>query len=192
MLGQPLAIGTGFLLFGLAFILLAWSLLRIVPRVRPALREMTPQSFVKVKSHQDAILVVQAGGRVSFLNEIAREWFDLSEGEYPGIERMSRRVRPGEVFFEICAAEGQARFSINGSLVDATSYNIPGANPSILVTIRAAGGAMSPSEGDTFSSATLQTIAEFGREVASNLNLEATLETTLTHMNSLFQLILSK
>jgi len=185
MLGQPLAIGTGFLLFGLAFILLAWSLLRIVPRVRPALREMTPQSFVKVKSHQDAILVVQAGGRVSFLNEIAREWFDLSEGEYPGIERMSRRVRPGEVFFEICAAEGQARFSINGSLVDATSYNIPGANPSILVTIRAAGGAMSPSEGDTFSSATLQTIAEFGREVASNLNLEATLETTLTHIEQL-------
>lgn len=185
MFGQSLAFATGFFLFGLAFILLAWSLLRVVPRVRPASREMAPQSFIKVNSHQDAMLIVQAGGRVSYINKISREWFDLAETDYPSLERMSRRVRPGEVFFEICAAEGQARFSINGRLVDASSYAIPGPTPAILVSIRPASSATKTETQAALPSAALKAVTDFGQKVSSTLSLSATLEAALAHIEQL-------
>ncbi len=185
MFGQSLAFATGFFLFGLAFILLAWSLLRVVPRVRPVSREMAPQSFVKVNSHQDAMLIVQSGGRVSYINKIAREWFDLAETDYPSLERMSRRVRPGEVFFEICAAEGQTRFSINGRLVDASSYAIPGATPSILVSIRPAISVAKTETQSVLPSTALKAVTDFGKKVSSTLNLPSTLEAALVHIEQL-------
>ena len=123
--------GLGFLLFGLVFILLVWALLRFAPRIRPIVQEPIQIPFAQIQTHTDAAMVVEMGGRVRFINKIASEWFELAEGETPNIERLSRRVRPGEGFLEICATEGQARFSVNGRLVDAVSYRVPGSMPAI-------------------------------------------------------------
>jgi hypothetical protein len=79
--------GLGFLLFGLVFVLLAWWLLRFVPRVRPTVREPIQVSFAQIQTHTDAVMVVETGGRVRFINKMAGDWFELTEGETPNIER---------------------------------------------------------------------------------------------------------
>jgi PAS domain S-box-containing protein len=183
--GQPFALGIGLLIFGLVFVLLVWSVLRIVPRVRPAQIQPTQYALSRIQAHDDAVLVIQAGGRIAYVNEAAREIFDLAEGEQPSLDRIGRRVRPGEVFLEICAAQGQARFSINGSLVDAASYPLPGPVPSILLVIRPAKSTLSVGSEEGLSQSALKTVAEFGQAVTSNLSLEATIQSILTHVEQL-------
>ncbi len=134
---SPILLSIGFLLLGLLLILIVWSLLRfVVPKFRPSLPEPAQPAFIQQQAHNDAVLIVEMGGRIQHVNASAREWFELFEGEIPHLERLARRVRPGESFLELCAAEGQARFSINGKLVDAVSYRIPGPTPATLIAIR--------------------------------------------------------
>src|SRR5690242_13892797 len=51
----------------------------------------------------EAILIVQFGGRVEYVNELAREWFGLREGEVADLERLIRRARPAEDLLNLCA-----------------------------------------------------------------------------------------
>ncbi len=184
--GQSFAWGIGLLIFGLVFVLSVWSILRIVPRVRPAQTQPVQQHVLaQIQKHEDAVLIVQAGGRITYVNETAREWFDLAEGEQPSLDRIGRRVRPGEIFLEICAAQGQARFSINGRLVDAVSYPLPGTIPSILITIRLAKSALAVGSQDGLSENALKTVADFGQAVTSDLSLGSTIQSILTHVEQL-------
>lgn len=183
--GQPLVIGIGLLIFGLVFILGVWFVLRIAPRVRPAQLQPVQPSLIQIQEHLDAVLIVQSGGRITHINGLARNLFDISENDSPSLERIGRRVRPGEVFLELCAAQGQARFSINGQLVDAVSYPLPGQIPSILVAIRRAQNSLAAVGQHGLSEAALKTIADFGKVVTANLSLEATLQSVLTHIEKL-------
>ncbi len=188
MLQGPILLGFGLLLFGLLFVLLVWSLLRIVPKFRPAVAEPFAPSFVQISQHQEGILIVEEGGRIRYINGFAQEWFDLIEGETPNIERLGRRVRPGEVFFEMCASEGQARFSINGKLVDAVSYRVPGTVPAVLVALRQAENGLSPQNADRAAGASgsaIQTVTEFGQAIASSLSLEDTVQSALQNLERL-------
>jgi PAS domain S-box-containing protein len=179
--------GLGFLLFGLVFILLVWVLLRFVPRVRPSVQEPAQIPFAQIQSHADAVLLIETGGRVRFINKIASEWFELADGETPNIERLSRRVRPGEGFLEICAAEGQARFSVNGKLVDGVSYHVPGPLPAVLLALRRAENVLNLAESgqDSLPATALRSISDFGQAIASSLSLEATIESILTNVEQL-------
>ncbi|MFO7586125.1 MAG: GAF domain-containing protein [Anaerolineales bacterium] len=183
--GQPFVYGIGLLIFGLVFVLGVWFVLRIVPRVRPAQLQPVQPSLIQIQEHLDAFLIVQSGGRITYVNEIARTLFDLPENEYPSLDRIGRRVRPGEIFLEVCAAQGQARFSINGQLVDAVSYPLPGPIPSILVTIRQAKSPLAVASQDGLSETALKTVADFGQAVTSTLSLEATVHSILTHVEQL-------
>ncbi len=183
--GQFLAWGIGLLIFGLAFVLGVWFILRVIPRVRPAQQLPAQQTVARLQAHEDAVLMVQAGGRVVYVNDVAREWFDLAEGEYPNLDRIGRRVRPGETFLEICAAQGQARFSINGRLVEANSYPIPGQVPAVLVTIRPVKSALAEGGQQGLSESALKTVADFGQAVTSDLSLELTAQSILTHVEQL-------
>ncbi len=183
--GQSFAWGIGLLIFGLVFILLVWSFLRIIPRVRPAQIQPVQHSLPQMQGNDDAVLIVQTGGRISYVNEIAKEWFDLAEGEQPSLDRIGRRVRPGETFLEICAVQGQARFSINGRLIDAISYPLPGEIPSILVAMRAAKSTLMVGSQEGLSENALKTVADFGQAVTSNLSIEATVQSILTHIEQL-------
>ncbi|PWH15993.1 MAG: hypothetical protein DDG60_04750, partial [Anaerolineae bacterium] len=189
MLPGPILFSIGFLLLGLLFILIVWVILNFVaPKLRPSFQEPTQPTFLQHKTHNDAILVIETGGRLRYINSQAREWFELFEGEIPHLERLARRVRPSESFLELCAAEGQARFSINGKLVEAVSYRVPGTVPSTLLAIRrveSALGLAHSSQGDTISGITLKTVSEFGQAIASSLSLEATIQATLINVERL-------
>ncbi|MCX7753760.1 MAG: GAF domain-containing protein [Anaerolineales bacterium] len=185
----PILLSTGFLLLGLSFVLIVWALLRfIVPKVRPSFVQTAQPAFLQQKTHTDAILVVETGGRLRYINPQAREWFDLYEGETPHLERLARRVRPTESFLELCAAEGQARFSVNGKLVDAVSYRIPGTAPATLLALRRVENSLGlgdTTKGENIPGIALQTVTEFGQAIASSLSLEATIQATLLNVERL-------
>lgn len=183
--GQSFALGMGLLIIGLVFVLGVWFVLRVVPRVKPA--EQQPAQFIatRLQEHEDAILIVQAGGRITYLSEAAKELFDLAEGENPNLDRIGRRVRPGETFLELCASQGQARFSINGRLVEANSYPIPGSVPAMFVAIRAAKSSLTVASQDGLSENALKTVTDFGQAVTSDLSLESTIQSILIHVEQL-------
>lgn len=186
---DPILLSIGFLLLGLLLLLMVWALLRfVVPRLRPSLQESAQPAFIQQKAHNDAILIVEAGGRFRYVNPQAREWFELFEGEIPHLERLARRVRPSESFLELCAAEGQARFSINGKLVDAISYRVPGTVPATLLAIRRTENSLGlgqSQQGNVIPGAALKTVSEFGQAIASSLSLEATIQATLVNVERL-------
>lgn len=141
------AVVLGILLFvvGLGFLVLSLALLRLLPRLRPRsqLASSAPRA-PQVESHSEAVLLIQRGGRVSYANPAARELFNVWE-DTPNLESLARRARPSEAFLSLCAGEGQARFSLNGRFVEATSYytSVPeGGNgkepspPAILISLR--------------------------------------------------------
>ncbi|HSL45754.1 MAG TPA: GAF domain-containing protein [Anaerolineales bacterium] len=179
---------------GLALILLALVLvvpvlvvimLRRLPRNASIAPEPT-STFISPDSSNlnEAILIVQFGGRVEYVNDLAREWFGLREGEPADLERLVRRARPGEDLLNLCAQQGQKRLSVGGRLVDATSYQVPGPYPVMLITMRSVELSTSLSETRADSSI-LQIISDFGKNVSASLDLEDTIYAILLNMSHL-------
>jgi hypothetical protein len=97
---------------GLGLILLAVILmlsvsvvvwLRRLQRNVPVSAQTDLASLSPTSSHtNEAVLIVQSGGRIEYINELAREWFGFRADELPDLERLFRRVRPLEEFIELC------------------------------------------------------------------------------------------
>ena len=132
----------------------------------------------------EATLVVQPGGRVEHVNDVAREWFGLRSNEPPELERLIRQVRPAEDFLNLCAAPGQRRLSIAGRLTEVTSHLVPGSYPLIFLTLRNAGveGDLNQTGAD---SSLLKIISEFGAGVSASLELDPSLYSILLNVSHL-------
>jgi GAF domain-containing protein len=182
-----LEVGLALIAFAALMGLVVWAViaLRRLPRNASMTHEIT-SPFVSPDSSNlhEAILTVHLGGRVEYVNELAREWFGLREGEPADLERLVRRARPGEDLLHLCAQQGQKRLSVGGRLVDATSYQVPGPYPVMLVTLRSVELSMSLSEAGADASL-LQTISDFGKNVSASLNLEDTIYAILLNVSHL-------
>ena len=167
----------GLVVAGLVFLLLVLGFLRILPHPGSQSDTNTTPSSPFESQTSDAIVVVQVGGRVEYMNALARERFGLSEEESSDLERLARRVRPSDEFLELCVTEGHKRLSINGRLTDATSYRVPGYTPLILISLRSLdlASALTGEQGAEEAGSALRVISEFGQAVHSNLRLEPTL-----------------
>jgi PAS domain-containing protein len=75
-------------------------------------------------AHSEAVILVSRGGKIEYVNQTARELFRLGESQ-PNLEGLARRVTPADSFLSLCAAEGRTRFTIDGRLIDGTSFRIP-------------------------------------------------------------------
>jgi GAF domain-containing protein len=132
----------------------------------------------------EAVLIVQIGGRVEYVNDLAREWFGLREGEQPDLERLIRRARPAEDFLNLCGRQGQKRLSVGGRLVDASSYQVPGPYPLVLISMRNVELSTSLNEVSADSSI-LRIVSDFGKNVSASLDLEDTLYAILLNVSHL-------
>src|SRR6266511_3950399 len=171
------------LVLGLFVLVVIW--LRQLPRNASTKTEIT-STFVPPDSSNlnEAILIVQFGGRVEYVNELAREWFGLREGEIADLERLIRKVRPTEDILNLCAQQGQKRLLVGGRLVDATSYQVPGPYPVMLVTMRSV--ELSTGLGETGAdSSILKMVSDFGKSVSASLNLEDALYAILLNVSHL-------
>ena len=92
-------VGLALVVIALLLGFLVWVVIRLqqLPRNASVAPETT-STFVSPDSSNlnEAILIVQFGGRVEYINKLAREWFGLHEGEPADLERLVRRARPAE------------------------------------------------------------------------------------------------
>src|SRR5215212_8822284 len=182
-----LEVGVALILLAAVFVIpvLAVILWRRLPRNASVAPETTSTLVSPDSSNlNEAILIVQFGGRVEYINELAREWFGLREGEPADLERLVRRARPAEDILNLCTRQGHKRLSVGGRLVDATSYQIPGPYPLMLITMRSVELSTSLSEAGADSSI-LRIVSDFGKNVSSSLNLEDTLYAILLNVSHL-------
>ena len=182
-------LNVGFWLISLALVLLtvvlaAVWLRRLPSQALDASPAGSSQKFPTVTNTNEAVITVQPGGRVDYLNERAREWFALREGEDAELERLIRRTRPAEDFLNLCANPGQKRLSIGGSLVEATSYQIPGPYPLMMVTMRSV-DLFAGKDQVAADSTTLKILSDFGKGVTQSLDLEETLYAILLNVSHL-------
>jgi len=177
--------GLGLVILALAFIVpvIVVVSLRRGQRNAPVASQADSPFLSPNSSHtSEAILIVQSGGRVEYINDLVREWFGLRPEELPDLEQLVRRVRPAEEFIELCARQGQKRVSISGQLIEVTSYLIPGPDLLMLVAMRNIEFSKNLAETKTDSSI-LQLITDFGANVSASLDLEEMLHAILFNVS---------
>lgn len=132
----------------------------------------------------EAILIVQYGGLVEYINDLARELFGLRPEEPSDLERLIRRTRPSEEFLDLCVHPGKKRLSVGGNLVDVTSYQVPGPNLLMLVTMKNVELSKNIAEANAGSSI-LQLVTDFGRDVSASLELNDVIRAVLLNVSHL-------
>ncbi len=179
-----LGLGIGLFALGLVLVFLVWVLLRLlphrpdsVPADLPTLVPPDPQQSI------DAILVIQSGGRVEYINALARQWFELSEQEPADLERLARRVRPMNDFLNLCAVPGQKRLTVNARLLEATSYQVPGPYPLMLISLRSMDLTSALADGNEAAGSILKIVSDFNQDIAASLDLPATIQSVLENVN---------
>jgi PAS domain S-box-containing protein len=179
---NAISMGFALALAGVLILGLTWLVLRALPRLKSSsIAQTNPPLPVKVNHHDEAVLLIQSGGRVAYLNQKARELFNLWD-EPPNLERLARKARPSEAFLSLCASQGQSRFNLNGHLVDGTSYYAPSeSGRAILVSLRPPPWQLeadSSAENSGVSHA-FNTLTELNQKISASLDLERTLEAIL-------------
>ena len=179
--------GTGLILaaFGLAIIALIWALTRWALRLQPSWQAEIKTPSAEMPDHEDAVLLIHSGGRVDHLNTAARELFGLTKNEIPNLERLARRTRPSDIFWKLCTSEGKMRFSIGGKFIEGISYQVPGPAPVILLTLRQPELSTGLASAREASGSVLRIITDFGKAIAENLNLDATLSAVIENVEKL-------
>lgn len=185
--------GIALVTIGLIVVLLVWLALYLLPKTRSTsvasqgkLSDVSSLIFPGAEQSVDAVLIIQPGGRVEYINALARQSFDLSADENANLERLTRRVRPADDFLDVCAVPGQKRLTVNGRLMEATSYQVPGTYPLMLVSLRDMnlGPALSM-EGVEASGSILKIVTDFSQSIAANLDFETTIQAILDNVSRL-------
>ncbi|TAK14350.1 MAG: GAF domain-containing protein [Anaerolineae bacterium] len=182
-------LGITLVLVGLAFLGLAPLLLRSVPRLRRDTAAAPVLAFpLDVAPSEDAIILIESGGRARFLNARAREWFNLGAEDLPNLETMARSVRPAETFLSLCATAGQSRFTLGKFLVEGTSYSLPFMGErAILLTLRRPQLVTLENQGGGANAQTFTILAEISQAMSASLDLETTITTILENVDRLVQ-----
>jgi PAS domain S-box-containing protein len=189
-------LGLLLILGGFAVTMLTLVVARLVSRPHKQVPSPVPEAISPqhVES-SDGILLVQTGGNVLYANQPARDWFGYQE-EQLNLERLTRRTRPAEAFLALCASQGQQRFSLNGRLVDGSSYYVPyfersnGAHAALqggamLVAMRPIQMAVASEEGGVASEQAVNIFAELNQAMAASLDLETAIQSILESVERL-------
>lgn len=183
---SPVFLGILLLLIGATFFALVWGVLRLIPRLR--IGHPTPAPAVsqsETSSSENAVILVEGGGRVGYINPAARQWFNLRAGEQPSLEVLANRVRSSDEFLKICAGEGQARFSLNGRPLECISYQVPGPVPAILVALNRPGlsTGLEMTVGGSLSA--LKILTDFNRAISAMPDFQSTVKAVLENIEQL-------
>lgn len=179
-------LGITLFLLGVGLFFLAYIILRLVSRFVSSTTN-TKQSPLtpELPDHENAVIIVQSGGRIQHMNQEARHKFDIWH-EAPNLERLARRTRPMDTFLNLCATEGKATLSINGQMMEGISYFVPNGNDTtVLLTIRDQRNDGSFEGERDYSDHTVEVLTALNQSMAANLELEDTLEAILRLVDQL-------
>src|SRR5688572_10023163 len=177
------------LITGLVIVSLVWLALRTLSRSQ-ALRQsaLTPNDFPTNTPSKDAVIILQPGGRVEYMSPRAKDYFGLRENEPYDLERLARYVRPSDDFLEICSVPNSKRVSINGKLIELASFEVPGAYPMMLVSLRGRESTLAESANGSNGSTSneiLQLATSFSQSIAASLDLNTTIRSILNNVGKL-------
>jgi hypothetical protein len=181
-------LGIALVVVGAGLLGLVPLLLRRLPRKKQAapVEEIHPLTTPAISLNESAVFVVQRGGRVVYMNSLAREWFGLGENESPNLERMARRVRPADAFYSLCAMQGEVSFSLDHDLVEGTSFAVPYlGQPSVLVTLGQPNLTGTEDGQDHLSTYAVTIFTEISQAMSASLELNTTIETILESIDRL-------
>jgi PAS domain S-box-containing protein len=186
---QPDLVSVGILLTALGLII--WLAVRLLAKSLPQIQPVEAVSTTpeKENTQNEAVLVVGPGGHLISINQNARALFKLQPSETPDLERIVRRMRPADTFLHLCSYEGQAELSLDGRLVELTSYQLNLPELAFMLSLRFPDLAVKLTSEDEsgLSARTLKIFAELTKAMASNLDLEATVEAILHNTEKLIQ-----
>lgn len=186
---ESLGLGLVLVVVGLVFVLLVRILLRILLSGNQPITNLPVSSLSTPDNleQKDAVIIIQGGGRVEYLNRAARQLFGLNENEQAELERLTRYTRPSNEFLSLLSKESQKRISIGTQLTEATSYLVPGLTPLMMVVLRILDLTPALSMGDDgqVSASILRSITDFGKSISSSLNLDDTLQAILENVGRL-------
>ncbi|MBC7877151.1 MAG: GAF domain-containing protein [Anaerolineales bacterium] len=178
-------LGLSLFIAGLVFIVLVWVFLRVLPRTQAAQVDSTSLVYPQSNQSNEAVIILQPGGRVEHISSLARTYFDLRENEPYDLERLARRVRPSDDFLDLCATSGHKRVSIGGKLVDMSSFEVPGVYPMMLISLRGKELAPALEQSNGASDEILRVITEFSQGIAASLDLRTTVQSILNNVSRL-------
>ncbi|MBW8009651.1 MAG: GAF domain-containing protein [Chloroflexi bacterium] len=192
---SPITLGITLIATGIGFYLLTPLLLRAISRKRPKIQKPSPppKIHLNLSPSGDATLLIQPGGLVKFANQAARDWFSIQDDEPPNLEHLARYTNPSETFLSLCATPGQARFTLQKTLVEGASYAVPHENEqAVLVTLRRPQlSSLTPGQ-DQPSTQAFSLFKELSLEMTSSLDLETTIKTILESIEQLVPADLSE
>ncbi|MBL8050424.1 MAG: GAF domain-containing protein, partial [Anaerolineales bacterium] len=178
--------GVSLFIAGLVIVALAWLTLRMLPRTQATGQaNLISQTFPESTQSNDAVLILQPGGRVEYLSNRARAFFGLRENEPYDLERLARYVRPSDDFLDVCSSPSSKRVSISGRLVEISSYEVPGTYPMMLVSLRGKEGIATVEQNTADSNEILQLATEFSQSIAASLDLNTTVGSILNNVSKL-------
>ena len=179
-------LGISLFIIGLGFISLTFLLARFISKKLSLSKNPSPIAVdLDVQTHDNAVFIVQPGGRIRYINDQARTAFDVWEVT-PNIERLARKVRPGNTFLSLCATEGAAQLMVTGQTMDATSYFIPnGSGKHVLVSLRPQQLNILSSTKSGVSDQTIEILTALNQAMAADLELETTLQAILDSVDRL-------
>lgn len=179
-------LGIGLFITALVFLILVWFMLRqFTNRQAGPLGEAASfaDDFSTAES-EEAIIIVQAGGRIDYISPAARGFFDMREDEPHDLERLARRVRPSEDFVDLCARPGVKRVSISGRLLEITSHRVPGVSPVMMLSLRRREAFSTSADlGGGSSEEILRIVSSFSQGIASSLDLQSTVTAILENVS---------
>lgn len=134
----------------------------------------------------NAVFMVQPGGRVVYINDHACEWFNITDNTVPNLERMARLTRPSEAFFSLCSTSGQARFTLQQSFVEGSSYYVPYQDSQAIMVVLEKPQLANLEETETnLSAQAINIFTEISQKMSASLELETTIETILSSIDQL-------
>jgi PAS domain S-box-containing protein len=183
---NPYSLGILSVVAGLALWLIARLLMKTVPRLGGIVPHAIDDQAADA-GHGEAVLVVQAGGRVLSVNPALRQLFQLPAEDHPNLEWIARRIRPSEPFLHLCSNEGSGRFIIEGRFCQVTSYRLTVPQAQLfMITLRHASGEHVEVGGTAdLNLQRLQTITELNKNVAASLDLDNTIRAIIESVEQL-------
>jgi len=179
-------LGITLLVLGLAIFVLTYIIFRFIPKIRPEhpIKKISAED-ANIPTHNEAVFMIQPGGRILYVNQAARNQFKLWEEE-PNLEKLARRSRPSDVFWGLCTSEGQSVFQIDGRPYIGTSYFVPNDNGnSILLSLRSQQEDSLGQEDSEAVTRTIEILTTLNASMTAELELEPTLETILKSVEQL-------
>jgi PAS domain S-box-containing protein len=174
---------------GLVLLLLAAPLgARYVARKRkvPVNVSFPPIIEADLPPNENAVLIVQPGGRVIYINDNASEWFNITDNAAPNLERMARLARPSESFLSLCSTAGQARFNLQQTFVEGTSYFIPFQDGQAIMVVLEKPQLANLDQSETnLSAQAINIFTDISQKMSASLDLDTTIETILSSVDQL-------